>query len=328
MIYSKYLSGKYKNEIYFKPNVSVGEAYDDRCLFDLARGCRIVVPCADKAYKRMGETIYDIMSIDEAEELRRYLLEYGELPMAVSTVFGIAIAIPWLAPSSSLGMLLFPYVGGAELCRVAKRKGWRLKLSASVSAMGLRSSKRSYAEEDTCMRYWELMHEALMPYSSLNNERLLSGDITAVLEERVYALSYYTCCPVGLVCHDAVEEFGTLDFPLFTAFVLVFMMCARIVSGRSEISAAFEENSVGTVIRMSFTVAKKRGSRIIGVDDFRAIAMRKNLFFEYIAGDGVAHVRFSPISPDWSLLGLKSPEPSEMLRRRRIKRKRARRAGN
>ncbi len=328
MIYSKYLSGKYKNEIYFKPNVSISEIYDDRCIFDLSRGCKIIVSCADKAYRKMGETIYDVMGIDEAEELRQYLLEYGELPMAVSTDFGIAIAIPWLAPSSSLGILIFPYVGGAELCRVARRKGWKLKLSSAVSAMGLRSSKRSYAEEDTCVRHWELIHEALSPYSSLSNDRLPSGDITAMLEDRVYALSYYTCCPAGLVCHDAVEEFGTFDFSLFTAFVLVFMMCARIVSGRSEISVSFESNSIGTVIRMSFTVAKRKGSKIVGVDDFRTLAMRKNLFFEYMVGDGVAHVRFSPISPDWALLGLKSPDPSEMLRRRRIKRKRTRRAGN
>lgn len=320
MIYSKYLSGKYKNEIYFKQNVSDAYVYDDRCVFDLTRGCTFIAPCADKARKHMGESIYDIMTNDEAEELIRYLLNYGEYPMAVSTYFGIALAIPWLAPSSGLGVLVFPYVGTEEICRVAKRKRWKLILSSSVRAMKLRSSKKSYREEDECVRSWELLHESLAPYELLKGVALPFGDITHKLEERVYALSYYTGCPVGIVCNDPVEEFGAFDLQLFTALVLVLMMCARTVSPKREVSVSFESNSIGSVIRLSFIVAKYRKKRVFGIDGFYRIAERKNLFFEHVEGENVIHVRFSPVSPDWALLGLKSPDDGKLRRLRRKKR--------
>lgn len=317
MIYSKYLSGKYKDQIYFKQNVRDAYVYDDRCVFDITRGCTFVARCTDKSRKGMGESIYDIMTSDEADELIRYLLSYGEYPMAVSTCFGIALVIPWLVPSSGLGVLAYPCVGAEEICRVAKRKRWKIRLSASVAAMRLRSSKKSYREEDECIREWELLHESLAPCHALK-----LGDITHILEERVYALSYYTGCPVGIVCNDPVEEFGSFDLQLFTALVLVLMMCARAVSQRGEASVAFESNSIGSVIRMSFTVAKYRKKRVFGIEDFSRTAERKNLFFEHIEGENVIHVRFSPVSPDWALLGLKSPDDVGRRRRRRQRRDR------
>ena len=97
----------YKDIPYDKRLVWAREILDECYVFDISNGGLFIAQRAHAENNLVGKSIYDIMSAEAVEEMVAHLMSYTDVPMFVSTSRGIAIAIPSLVPSCSLGALVF-----------------------------------------------------------------------------------------------------------------------------------------------------------------------------------------------------------------------------
>ena len=104
-------------------------------VFDITN-CNSLVTFKKRDSKRspsFGDCLRDIMSSQNISQLLGYLKSYPNDPMFVSTSRGIALALPYLVPSSGLLILLFPSFGGDRLIRICNHMKWNVRLGNGIS---------------------------------------------------------------------------------------------------------------------------------------------------------------------------------------------------
>ena len=304
MAYSRLLSGIYNGRLYDKTHVMKARLYDSCYFFDMADGCRFIASRAPYKERNIGESIYDIMTEDDVEVMRRHLMSYTAVPMAVNTSKGIAIALPHLVPHCSLGILSYPIMGGENFCRVARKNKWNIVMTDSLSHRRFHTTELS----DTVVAYCEQLERLhYHAFGGLISSVSFKGDITSEVEKRIYSLSEYIGCPVGIVLSEPIEVVGDFQFPLFVAFAAIFMICAREVAPNREASVKLDVSGDRICVTLSFMTGGSACEDILGLEYFKALSERKHMRFEYMAGDNLIHIKFAPMGIEWSLMGLKSP---------------------
>lgn len=182
------LSGIYNGRLYQKQDVRNSDTPYNYFLFDISSGCRFFANRVTYKCPEVGESLYDIMSDESIDELITHLTSFSEAPIFVLTKLGVAIVLPHLVPCSSFGILVLPHFDGSYLYRIFKHKKWDAVYSKEVDALpSLYSSNSKRYTADAELLY-DRIHAAFDRVVG-NPALLLRDNITAHLEERVYALS-------------------------------------------------------------------------------------------------------------------------------------------
>ena len=303
---SAYQNEKYDNIPYDKNRVWEREILDNSYVFDIAEGGVFIARRAVSSRRDIGKSVYDIMSREGAEEMIAHLMSHTDVLMFVKTVLGPAIVVPSLVPSCSLGVLVFDTQDTEDVFRAARVNKMRAAYSRElIAGRCIRNTKSSLKNAERSALLISRLYEV---FAGTHTDQLVSGDITSLLEERIYALSYYVGCPVSVVCDRPIVSVGDLDFSLFVVFVLISLMCARDISPLRDATVTIENNDYGLSVRINIVSEKQSKEKITPIESFRALAYRKRMLFEcHWETEGI-HTRFSPLSKDWSLLEVKSPD--------------------
>lgn len=309
-MFDKPLLGVYKNQLYMKQNVRNSKMFYNYYIFDISDGCSFIAERVTNRSPLSERSLYDLMSADQVSEAISHATSYTETPLFVSTSRGVAMLLPHIVPCSSLGILLFPHFGGDYLFRIYKHMGWQARYGIGTDALSTRYSKN-------CIKYTPLAEElndrihSAFDWTTSAFATDLRGDVTHRLEDRIYAMSYFTGCPAGLVCNEKIEVLGEFDFPIFTAFLLMMstIVCKTSQSGECSVALSKSDNEVE--IRVDFLADSKNIGREPSVIALRKIVDRKRMCIVPFASDNIVYYKFYPTVKDWSLLGIKSPSDGQ-----------------
>ncbi|MBQ9112252.1 MAG: hypothetical protein IJY08_01590 [Clostridia bacterium] len=304
MVYSRNLTRRVDK--YDKRSIMTAEILDSCYIFDISDGGSLVASRVADGKRRIGDTLFDLISPAEADFLLSHCKSYTSQPAVINTRYGIAVVFPHLMPAASCCVLCFPTMGGDEFCIALSR----LRRAHCVSPEAGRVLKRRRMPDGGCLTRCRILLERTDAVFS-GTEVLFecSGDITDIVADRIYDISCYAACPAGVVCGDALISVGDFDFSLFVCFIVILMFCARCVSPMRAVSVTIEQTEYGAAVTVSFEVFA--GIDVDGLEEIRScrrMAFRRNLLFEVMSGDSVVHIRFSPVRREWSYLELKSPE--------------------
>ncbi len=303
------LSGAFRGEPYIKQNVRNSKILDDMYIFDISDGCKFICERARHIHSLQGKTLFDIMSEDSIFELLMHFTSYTEDFIFVKTNVGNALAVPALVPSCSLGVLIFPRIGNDDFLRIAKCRDFGIRLSRELTdGKKWRLTKSSLANEHYCE---ELLDRVQCVFGNLVKTPHISGDITGILESRIYEIAHFIGCPVGIVCQAPICTSSNFDFGMFCAFVIVSMCIARARAAKNGAAVTLSEDECGVLVRFSILNGINLPYDIPAIINFRCAADRKRFRFEYTYSNEIIHLLLCPTAYDWSLLDIKSPESSQ-----------------
>lgn len=309
-MFDKVLLGVYKDGLYLKQNVRDSKMFYNYHIFDISDGCSFIAERITDKSRPLGSGLYDIMSDDQVMETVAHATSYTEIPLFVNTTRGVAMMLPHLAPCSSLGVLIFPHFGGDHLFRIYKHMGWRAKFGIGTDGLSVRYSKNCTKYTPFAEELNDRIHSALdWTVSAFATD--LCGDITPHLENRVYAMSYFTGCPVGLTCNESINVLGEFDFPMFTAFLLIMSAIVCDVSPTGECAIALSKPDHEVEIRADFITDDNDVRNHPSAAAIKRIVDRKRMCIVPFAADNMVHCKFYPTVKDWSILGIKSPDETD-----------------
>lgn len=270
----------------------------DSCfVFDMSRRGRLVA-CRTGRITQSPRGIGDIMSEDELSALEEYLMSYDERPMIVSTLFGWALAISWMFPSTSLCILSVADIGGEAFFRVASKEGWDVALSPSAAKRRFRITGIREGHREESRRLWLSLSVCFAP---ICHER----DVACELRDRALAIAAYVSREARVSVDKLISVPDEIDAPLYVAFLLLLMLGGKASAACecAKISVSDRERGIEAVI---IEQTGRRGARIFEL--LSEICGRSNAPFEYFCEDGRVYSRIVPLRRDWAYLGIKSPE--------------------
>lgn len=306
-MFDKVISGIYQGKLYQKKDVRESESFYNYHIFDISDGCSFVAEKITDGSRPLGDSLYSIMPPELISETVSHMKSYTEIPMFVRTDRGIALLLSHLVPCASLGILIFPYFGGDRLLRIYKHKRWGVAYGTGTETISVRYSKN-------CVKYTplaETLYERISSAFGWTTSAFatdMCGDITSCLEDRIYAMSYFTGCPVGIVCNEPIKVVAEFDFPMFTVFLLIMSTVVCRVSPNNELSVTLSKSDDEVEIRIDFVSNGRALSRDISLQALKRIMDRKRMCIVPFGQDNIANYKFYPTVRDWSLLGIKSPK--------------------
>lgn len=294
----------------YTPLTVMARPHADRCyIFDLADDGMLIASRAPFAEEAQSESIRAYLSLGTWEELRAHLLSYSVCPMVVDTHLGTGVVLPTLTPDASLGVLCIPTIPRDLLVRLAGcgRYG-DFVLASSLSDIRIRQSSRTEAARPAFLAWTnELLR--VFDVGALPTECDRLFPINVFLRERAHQLASYLGCPIEWHEYGDVTNYGDFELPLFTAFLLNALCLARRVATNRRAYVSIGTTNFGCTVGVRFL--KREGTVTEHLQELlslRALAERKNLLFDYAEGEGMLHIRFAPVSKDWSYLELKTPD--------------------
>lgn len=305
------MSGKYPllhtyhGQGYYRADAVCSPILDNVYVFDIADGCRIKVRRTSIDAHSNARYLSEIMDRDELREVIDYAKQYPSYPMMVETYVGWGIFIPFLVPAASLGVICIPKMGGIPFLRVAKSKKWKVKLSSKTAARQLRRTGIHEGDVSQSEALWTRLSEI---FFDIPKNFEIHGNIIHKLEERIYALSYYSAHPIRVFCREEIISLESFDFGLFVAYMLVFLLAAGAEKGVGGIDVFFEKCNSGFAVKLFMSAPKSAKSVDRAAKLIERVASRNNMLFEFIRTDSTAICCLIPIRKDWSYLGIKSPE--------------------
>ena len=115
------LAQKEKEQEYIATLEAMRKAHHDRLLIlDLQDEGRVIAQRCRESERVPAKTVCEFMDRKMFQNMRAYTLAYQDLPLVVHTDLGTGIAIPHLAPSSSLVILSLPEMDRETVVRLAK----------------------------------------------------------------------------------------------------------------------------------------------------------------------------------------------------------------
>lgn len=286
----------------YDPMRVMSQRFDADCLlFDLADGGRIIASRTPHERMRHGESFWNLTNKEERRVLENYLLSYQTDPVIVNTSLGLAIIFPTLVPDASLGMALIPNMTQNTLFQCLKQVSEPSLLWSEQFSPPIRSKKSTPTESDVAH-----IHTLLSLFSSAYSASIAADSF----EENLSPLSVLSGCPIHLISNDSFRFPSLWNLNLFQAMLTVtLLLCCRISHGR-EAFLALENEEEGESVTIRIPRPVENASRSAEVAWLSEFSMRKRIFFECTVLDNQLHLRFIPLTPDWSYLGLK--EPSHM----------------
>ena len=281
---------------------------DDVYVFDMSLDGKIITFRAPHERSRMGESFLGYLSPEHREELRRYLFSYDMTPRVIDTLIGIAIIIPALMPSATLGIAVVPSIKRETLLRLLGRldacSTWIPdELVGECTGRMTADMKRYLGYVGKLVRdiegcFLEKDDNINIPGALMNGR----------LEEKLIRLSDFVGCPVTVGIRHDIENRGKFDTGLYNAYVLVMLFFVRRISRKREATVHFEMGERCPYIEVvveSTDFDVKASSEYMWI---RSVADKNNMVFHSIDQSDRVLISFSPIIGDWSKLCLKSRE--------------------
>ncbi len=304
------LSGMFRNQPYTPQLAESAPIYEDLYAFDITLGCRYIA-CRTQSTKRsMGKSIYDIMTPVGAEELLSHMTGKSHAPMFVKTVHGTALVICSLVPSCSVGLLIYTQANADILYRICRRCGVASLYSRElVKSRRCRITEHFLQNEECCL---SLMSRYMRVLSTKLCNRMLTGNLTQLLEQQIYELSYFVGCPVSLDCKNNLLAYSDFDIGMFTALILLVLMNARMFSTDGRVSICLHTKNRVPFIKFSM---KLRDGELEHLPSFEALcftAHRKSMPYDFCREDGMLSGELSPLPDYLSRLTNKSPSEASL----------------
>lgn len=242
----------------------------------------------------------------QTDEIDAHLRSYTEKILLTEENGRLWGIMPSLFPSSTVCIALIfdgSLISGEDALRLAREERYRhlFLFSDSISLSPSRMSPRL----ETLRPRFEALLERLSA-CFLGMDALKDSDAESAereLRSRISALSLLVGCPVELECAEDLDCRET-DLPLFVAFLLSMLCCARseALSRRATLSLS----SSSSAARLCVCLETERPLTLSpAIMEWESIGADKNMPFEYLSTDNGAMVTFQPLRRDWSYLGLK-----------------------
>ncbi len=279
---------------------------DDFYIFDLTLGCRYVAFRFQGNDSPVGKSIYDIMTPTGIEELLAHMLSDSHAPMFVKTSRGIALVLSSLVPSASLGILIYSRMGSDNLYRICRR----FNLAARYSNELLRSGRCRMT--NNCLqnehRLLSLINIYMSIFSTDMCNRMLTGNLTQLLEKQIRQISLFVGCPIHIDRKNDIIAYSDFDIGMFSALVLLLAANARLFSSDGCASLCLEMTNRTPIIRFSLNIFGDAPLKLPSFESLRYTAHRKSMPYEHYRTDGVFSGKLSPLPEYLSHLTKRSPQ--------------------
>ena len=129
------------------------------------------------------------------------------------------------------------------------------------------------------------------------------------IKKRIEGISYLVGCPVTLKCAEQITDYGDLDEGILCAFVLLSTLLARRASSTRGLDITVKiSEGLGIVVLAEMVADSSARGLMPELLTMKAIASRKNMFFDFCIDNGEIYVSIAPSDKDWSYIELKSPD--------------------
>ena len=274
-------------------------------VYDLYSGEHMVFCSASEYKKKKAEDLFHTLSEEEYREWVSYLKSYQMTPAVADCCLGRVLLLPYLMPSASVAIVLVPDMKGSDLLKLAKRDARELVFLGEElrqAPMGRLHDGDGTLKE----RYERLMCAIERCYAhSEFGAREVPSEIGEILADRVEALSEFLQSPIRWWEKRRIMNYGEVDEGLFLAYVTVILTLAKNEPKLREAIFTLEERSYGCSVSIMLNGMIRPTHR---PDDFfwmDSLAYKKRMLLELTRLPDGWYVRFSPMSRDWSYLGLK-----------------------
>lgn len=274
-------------------------------IYDLANNGSLITYAASAYKGKKAEGLFDSLSEEDRREWEEYLKSYRMTPAIADTCMGTAILLPYLMPSSSLVMVCIPRVKRNDLIKLALRDIRQPILLGE----GIRSVERGRLHDATGEmkeEYEGFMKQVERCYGNAEYGTLpIPGEVGTLLTQRLQALSELLEYPVHVKCVPKIMNYGEVDVGYFLAYCTVMISMAKMDLPAGEAEFTLEEKTYGCSVSLMLSGWKRIQRTPKDVLWMDSIASRKRILFEVTLMPEGVFFHFSPMSKDWSYLGLK-----------------------
>lgn len=284
--------------------------FSDCLLFDLADEGRIVACRCPAARQRTGESVFRLMSREAQLLLMAHLRAYASRPLLVETVLGVGVIVTGLVPSAALGLLLIPDLSEADLLGLFSGE-------EGIEAVWQEALTERYRKEEPALLdpNTEAAHALRweVECGSPRGETLWEEPGTWRISEEIHRWSRLAGCLVLLTSEEDSFARTRFDRGLFSAFLLTVLLLCRRVSSHRGIKLSLEPRGkeMTACVQIPLRSARDVSEETAELLFLRSLADRRRIPFDYTVSDLLLCLRFTPIRPDWSYLGIKQPEDAE-----------------
>ena len=237
-------------------------------LFDLAEGEKII--CACSPFEEMyldGDPFFDIDK-ENIPKIKEHLKSYSEEPLFVEGESGTVVFLPYLMPSSSIGI-----------------------------AVRSEKTAKDITEKMSAFKKMELPDEFPRDITDALKDRIkLASELVG---GRV-------CIDVGdepIIDYGNFEE-GLFRAFVF----LSLLLARRVSETRgADVSVSVNER-LGIIITTEFSIYQHNDGFFPEISTLRGLAMRKNIYFDCAIDERGISFSMAPAIKDWSKLGLKQDD--------------------
>ena len=285
------------------------EFCEELYLFDITCENEIVGARAPHSRLNMGADPLKWLSYGDREVAQAHLMSYDSRPfLTASEDDGKAIlVISNLAPSSSLGVLMRLDIDARLALKLARYCDFDVIVSEELLAQDIgRLGKRERESSGIISSIFEDIERC---FGGLSLPKKLPREMAEKIKRRIEGISFLVGCPVTLKCAERITDYGDIDEGVLCAFVLLSLLLARRVSSTRGLDLAVEvRERLGTVVLAEMVADPSAKGLMPELLTMKAIASRKNMFFDFCIDNGEIYISIAPSDKDWSFIGLKSPD--------------------
>lgn len=294
---------------YSRSDIVSREFFDELYVFDITCENEIVGARAPHSRLNMGVDPLRWLSYDDREVAQAHLMSYDTRPfLAESETDGKAILIiSNLVPSSSLGVLMRLDIDARLALKLARYCGLDVICSEELLEQDIgRLGKR---ERESSGMIFSISESIDACFGGLLLPKKLPREMAEKIKRRIESISYLVGCPITLKCADQITDYGDLDEGLLCAFVLLSTLLARRASSTRGLDITVKvSEGLGIVVSAEMIADPSAKGLIPELLTMKAIASRKNMFFDFCIDNGEIYMSMAPSEKDWSYIELKSPD--------------------
>lgn len=244
----------------------------------------------------------------QMKEIDLHLHSYTEKILLIEEKGRLCGIFPTLFPSSTLTVVLIfdsSLIRGEDILRLVEEEPYKRMfiLSDGITMRPSHMSPRLMAIKPRFEAFLHVLSACFFRMDALKGAN--AKDAREEIFDRIGAISALVGCPVELEYEeDSPRDYRETDLPLFSAFLLCMLCCARSVSPLRKASLSLSSSSSAAKLCVSFESQRSLTLSPVIVE-WESISADKNMPFEYLSTDGCERVTFQPIRRDWSYLGLK-----------------------
>ena len=135
----------------------------------------------------------------------------------------------------------------------------------------------------------------------------MSGEVTALIHERIYAVSRFVDIPVQISCLDPLYVNGHFDFPVFTSVTFVMASLALSINSENSLSVRLAMSNYEIEEGIGFSIPSESLKNTPAYRAVKRMVDRKRIDLFSYWDYKVPYFKLYPAIRDWSVLGIKQP---------------------